>query len=294
MSIVALASAKGSPGVTTLAQLLALALAKGTSPDHHDSATERPVLLVDADPAGGDLAARRGLPGTPGLATLALRARRSFVPADVLTHCQTIAGAVQALVGVAGREQSAALEPVLGRIVEALAGLPHVVIIDVGRIDVSSPVLLELLSSAQTLALVTRATTEALLHTRSTCESLLIHGIVPELVLVGRGRHRPREVAEAVGAGIIGTIVDAPGDAAISYRGLPDPKGPLSRSAQALAGVVMSRVVDPGASAGDAVAPSGRPPATGARKRDANGTRWSDAVARWTRGRPAGSSVALP
>jgi MinD-like ATPase involved in chromosome partitioning or flagellar assembly len=239
VTLFVLASAKGSPGVTTLAQLLALALAAA---GERQEARQRPVLLVEADPAGGDLAARRGLPGTPGLATLALRARRSLLPADVLSHCQTIVGGVETLVGVAGREQSAALEPVLGRIVEALSGLPHLVVVDAGRVDVSSPLSLALLGAGQPPSVVTRATTEALLHTRSACESLRKRGIAPELVLVGRGRHHSKDVADAVGAGILGTVVDSPRDAARSYGGLPDPRCLLSRSVQVLAGVIQGRL----------------------------------------------------
>jgi MinD-like ATPase involved in chromosome partitioning or flagellar assembly len=293
MSLVALASAKGSPGVTTLAQLLALALAAPKGRQDTQCAA-RPVLLVESDPAGGDIAARLGLPGTPGLATLALRARRSLAPADVLSHCQTIAGAVHVLVGVAGREQSAALEPVLGRVIEALVGLPHVVVLDAGRIDVSSSLSLELLGSAQTLAVVTRATTDALLHARSACESLRSRGLVPELVLVGRGRHHPRDVAQAVGAAVLGTIVDAPREAAVSYDGLPDPKCALSRSAQALAGVIRSRGDDALAAPPESLASSIPAAARPSRRRLANAIRWPEAVTRSTTRRPSASPVALP
>src|SRR5207244_2826784 len=50
MTAVAWCSAKGSPGVTTAVQLVAGAWPAG-----------RPLLIVEADPAGGDLAARLGL-----------------------------------------------------------------------------------------------------------------------------------------------------------------------------------------------------------------------------------------
>jgi len=246
----------------------------------------------------GTLAARRGLPGTPGLATLALRARRSLLPADVLSHCQTIAGGVETLVGVAGREQSAALEPVLGRIVEALRGLPHVVVVDAGRVDVSSSLSLELLRAAESPALVTRATTEALVHTRSACESLHKHAIAPQLVLVGQGRHHRRDVAQAVGAEILGTVVDAPGDAALAYGGLPDPSCLLSRSVHVLAGAIRSRLDASPVAQGDAAAPSlTRPASTTGRQRAAT-DRLPGAVLRLATGRATwratGSPVTIP
>ena len=63
MSVVALASAKGSPGVTTTALALA-------------SWWPRQAVLIEADPAGGDLAARTGLAEEPGLVGLAAALRR--------------------------------------------------------------------------------------------------------------------------------------------------------------------------------------------------------------------------
>ena len=64
MTTLALASVKGSPGVTTTALALA-------------SWWPRPVVIVEADPAGGDLAARLGLPEEPGLVGLAASLRRN-------------------------------------------------------------------------------------------------------------------------------------------------------------------------------------------------------------------------
>jgi hypothetical protein len=63
MSIVVLTSAKGSPGVSTTTLALA-------------SWWKRPLILMEADPAGGDLAARLGMPEEPGLVGLAASMRR--------------------------------------------------------------------------------------------------------------------------------------------------------------------------------------------------------------------------
>ena len=67
--LVAVASVKGAPGVTTTA--LALAAAWPAAVD----GGVRPVV-VEADAAGGDVAARLGLPHAPGLLDVAVAARR--------------------------------------------------------------------------------------------------------------------------------------------------------------------------------------------------------------------------
>ena len=72
MTVVALASVKGSPGVTTAATALAAAWPTG-----------RQVLLVEADPFGGDLAPRYGSTVTGGLASLFAAARRTLTPEAV-------------------------------------------------------------------------------------------------------------------------------------------------------------------------------------------------------------------
>lgn len=81
MSVIALCSLKGSPGATTAA----LALATSTT-------LRADTLLVEADPAGGDLAARLGFPSEPGLASLAAAGRRELDARLVEQHRQQVAG----------------------------------------------------------------------------------------------------------------------------------------------------------------------------------------------------------
>jgi MinD-like ATPase involved in chromosome partitioning or flagellar assembly len=61
--LLAVCSLKGSPGVTTLATALGARWPAGETP-----------ILVEADPAGGDLMARFRLNDAPGLVTLAVAA----------------------------------------------------------------------------------------------------------------------------------------------------------------------------------------------------------------------------
>jgi MinD-like ATPase involved in chromosome partitioning or flagellar assembly len=77
VALIALASAKGSPGVTTTALALA-------------AVWPRAVLLAECDPAGGDTAAgflRAQAEPSSTLLDVALAARRGLSPGDVLAHC---------------------------------------------------------------------------------------------------------------------------------------------------------------------------------------------------------------
>lgn len=239
MSVVALASAKGSPGVTTLAHRVGDVLARR---ERQARRAPRPVVLVEADVAGGDLAARRGLPGAPGLASLALSARRAFGPETVLDHCQQL-GAVGVLVGVAGCRQGLVVAPVLGRALDALAEADAVVVLDVGRLG---PPLLDdpsLLRRADPLCLVTRTSAECAVHARSAVDALRAHGLAPELVLVGRPEYRADAVAAAVGAPVLGSVAHSPVEAATDpRRPLRGRRGDLARSVETLADLLLARM----------------------------------------------------
>jgi hypothetical protein len=80
MTVVAVGSVR-SCGVTTLALGLA-----ATWP------TGRQVVLVEADPAGGTLAAASGWPPEPGLVSLAAAARRGGDPGLLWEHCHQLEG----------------------------------------------------------------------------------------------------------------------------------------------------------------------------------------------------------
>lgn len=135
MSTIAFFSAKGAPGVSTTAMLVA-------------SLWPRPALLADCDPAGGDMGLRLpGPDGRPldlgtGLLSLLPLARRELSPATVRQHAQPVLGGGEVVVGVTGPEQAAAVGPVWGRLAQAFAGLDgQDVIVDLGRLDPASPVL---------------------------------------------------------------------------------------------------------------------------------------------------------
>jgi MinD-like ATPase involved in chromosome partitioning or flagellar assembly len=149
MALIAIASDKGAPGVTTAALALA-------------AVWPRPVLLAECDPAGGDLVYRFPAAGgghldpRRGVLSLAVIARRGMAPHQVWEHAQKLHGGLDVLAGVTNAEQGAGLSLLWGPIGKVLASLPQAdVIADCGRLGADGP-LYDLLAEATTVVLVSR------------------------------------------------------------------------------------------------------------------------------------------
>jgi len=149
MALIAIASDKGAPGVTTAALALA-------------AVWPRPVLLAECDPAGGDLVYRFPAAGgghldpRRGVLSLAVIARRGMAPHQVWGHAQKLHGGLDVLAGVTNAEQGAGLSLLWGPIGKVLASLPQAdVIADCGRLGADGP-LYDLLAEATTVVLVSR------------------------------------------------------------------------------------------------------------------------------------------
>jgi len=149
MALIAIASDKGAPGVTTAALALA-------------AVWPRPVLLAECDPAGGDLVYRFPAVGggrldpRRGVLSLAVVARRGMQPQQVWEHVQKLHGGLDVLAGVTNAEQGAGLSLLWGPIGKVLASLPQAdVIADCGRLGADGP-LYDLLAEATTVVLVTK------------------------------------------------------------------------------------------------------------------------------------------
>lgn len=147
--LIALASAKGSPGVTTLASALG-------------AVWPRDVVVADCDPAGGDFAFRNqqadGSPLEPerGLLSLAAAARRGISPDEVTEHVQTAGGGLDVLVGVSRPEQLTGIGPVWPQVAHALRDLSGMdVIADCGRVTAGSPAT-PILAAADAVVVVVR------------------------------------------------------------------------------------------------------------------------------------------
>jgi hypothetical protein len=204
VSVVALASVKGSPGVTTVALALA-------------SWWPRPVVVLEADPAGGDLAVRLGLPEDPGLVGLAAALRRHS-QADVLEHyTQESALGIPVVPAPAGARQSAASVSLLA----ALPGSPLAfevdVLLDLGRLDHSSPAR-PLAQGTDALIWVCRPQLGDLAHLSAAVE----HGRgspAASIVLSGAGPYPSDEVAATLGVTVLGHLPSDLGGAEALWEG---------------------------------------------------------------------------
>lgn len=240
MSLIVLASDKGSPGVTTAAVALA-----GVWP--------RRAILAECDPAGGDLVyrtpAESGAPLNPniGMLSLATTARHGLSPHQLEQHVQRMHGGLELVVGLATGDQSAGLTglwPSLGRVFDAMPDAD--VIADCGRVDAGSPAL-ELMAAATAVVLIARTSAEQIAHVRDRALSLLQRvgggtataggglGVPIGVVLIVDPKQRARVTAQVdellrnsgLPVKVIGTIADDPDGAdLINGRG----RGRLDRT----------------------------------------------------------------
>lgn len=199
MTLVALGSAKGSPGVTTVVAALA-----ARWPDH------RRLLVVECDPAGADLAARLGLGPERGLVALAAEGRRALTPDMLWQQTQPLPGSTsaQVLAGPASAEQAtAALAALSSRLAALLAGLDGIdVVADCGRLDPASPAM-AMVRAAELVVLVARPSISQLHHLAARVQALG-PGLPTALLLVGDRPYGVSEAGRAVGVEPLGTIAE--------------------------------------------------------------------------------------
>jgi MinD-like ATPase involved in chromosome partitioning or flagellar assembly len=165
MGLYVIASAKGSPGVTTTSVVLA-----GAWP-------VEPVL-ADLDPAGGDVALRyrdeAGAPLDPdrGLLSLGAGVRRGSGEALLTDHVQRVSGGLQVLTGVTSPSQVQGLGPAWLHLARLLRSDPEGrdVIADCGRLMPGSATV-PVLQNADAVLMVARPTVEGLAHLRERLHS---------------------------------------------------------------------------------------------------------------------------
>lgn len=220
MSVIVFGSAKASPGVTTALS----ALAAGWP-------SNRDVLIVEADPDGGVLAARCGLAAEPGLSTFAVTGRRRPQAQELARHVQPMSAAgVRALVAPPAAEQARrALDLAAGSLADLLPRLSNTdVFIDAGRLrpgSEDSP----LVEGADAVVVVTRPRLDELQQVPARLRAL--RPIVPRvgLLLVGERPYPPAEVAAALDVEVI-AVLAADAHAADALVG-QDSRALLRRSA---------------------------------------------------------------
>lgn len=241
MAVVALASASGSPGVTTTALGMALLW-------------PRPVLLVEADPTGGSGLLAGYFRGTTeyvsGMIELALASSIGDALADV---ARPIEGTqVSYVAGTRSHTQAGALHDLWPPLAEALADLESTgqdVIVDAGRLGLAgSPD--ALLENAELALLVSHTTLPALSGLRSWAESMRRPALdwhQAAALLVGEGQpYSAREVSTVVNLPVVASLADDPDSAAVFSRGATPPRkfetGALTRSLRAAVAAIHATI----------------------------------------------------
>ncbi len=196
MLSVAVCSLRGAPGASTVAAGLAAAWPVTDAGR---------VVLVEADPAGGVLAARWALSENPGLLDLAARNRAGDLAAvEAAAQAWTdTAGVVVAPTdpdAVAGLLASAS-----GQVVDTLAGLGVPVVVDVGRLSRKSMALPLAVRAARAVVVCPRRL-DAAAGMAPWAARLVDTGARPVLVAVGDGPYSPAEVAASAGLELAGVL----------------------------------------------------------------------------------------
>ncbi len=204
--ILAVGSLKGSPGATTLALALA---------DRWPAEGGEP-LVVEADPAGGDLGARFGLAAGRGLVSLAAAGRRGGgQPRPLADHVQPLPGGLQVLPAPAGAEHA---RQVLGELAgggwsllwSAAQADGQTLIVDCGRLDPLTPAA-PALRAADVLLLVVRPRDDELAHLAARIH--VVQGwALPAwyvVVVAEAGRtpdYRVRDITRVLGPRVLGPL----------------------------------------------------------------------------------------
>jgi flagellar biosynthesis protein FlhG len=197
MSAIALCSGKGSPGTTFVAANLAAALSRAGEE----------VLLLDLDPAGGDLCCYLGLDPRRGLYPLLRMEGGSPSPDRLLAEAEERSGFL-AVCGFAEPSDLASPE-VLRAALRATRGSGRTILADLGRVsEANAPTALE----AESVILAVRPDLVSVLGAERALRGLERAGVPPERIAVlisSLERHRPgdlAEVKEALGLPILGAV----------------------------------------------------------------------------------------
>lgn len=199
MTLYAFASTHGSPGVTSTVLGLA-ATWLGT--------TGRPVLVVEADPDGGVVAARfDDLRADRTIADVAVEVRRDFDVGAVLSSAQPLWGAVPVVVAPPSAEQAgSALAASAERLAAGLAAIDDLdVLVDLGRLTTRSPSI-PFARRAVATALVTRPTFDAVASLTTRVGELRGRGCELAVATIGDQPYGPQDVAQTVDAPLVAAL----------------------------------------------------------------------------------------
>ncbi|MFI7025148.1 ParA family protein [Micromonospora sp. NPDC049900] len=246
MTVICLASAKGSPGVTTASLAFALTWS-------------RLVVLAECDPAGGDIAAgylrHLELDGSRGLMQLVVAELRGQASEQFWSQLVDLdpPGAQRLLLpGIATPAQAASLDPNWFGLAGFFRSLEHHdpgfdVLVDCGRL-VAPHAPWPLLSRADLVLLVVKPTLSSLLPARAAVQTLLA-GNSPGndgqigLVVVGGGDYDDGAVSRHLGVPVIAHLPqDNRSARVLAHGGTVRTRRPMLRAAAAAEGKVARAV----------------------------------------------------
>jgi len=207
MSIIPVFSVAGSPGVTSVACLLASTW-DGTGP----------VAVVECDPSGGDLAPRFGLSTAIGWPSLVSAVRRTGSTTPIAPHLQRLPGGLSVLIGALEGAPMAADTPESEVVRDGIGGADGngLAVIDLGRLPPGAGPGGGWLEAGGCAVLVARDDPAAAVRVRSRAPQLLelTHGRLG-LVLVGGSQFSCRELADLTGLAPFGELPFDPASAAV-------------------------------------------------------------------------------
>lgn len=236
MTVISVTSVKHSPGATTLALALVAARPSGQAPGNSRA------VLVEADPAGGDLAGRIGLPLEPGLASLAASARHAGAHFDIDMHLQALPCGGEVVVGPTSPELAdGAIRSMADRLPSAVRSCGFGVI-DCGRWAPGSPASAVLAGSDWTLVVV-RPDLVGIDHLLSRIDSIRrLAGGALAIAVVGDRPYGSPVVAEATGCPALTVALDPDAVEALhgGHRAAIARRSRLVRSARSILDAILT------------------------------------------------------
>ncbi len=248
MSTLVLASAKGSPGVTTATLALSFWW-------------PHPLILIEADQAGGDLAVRLGMSEEPGLVGLAAALRRSQIGhqqhSDLIAqHAQRTPAGTQVVLAPAGSAQAASALSLLFESVSVSPPHGTDLLVDIGRSAIAAESNNEVASgqtrgwrgtSSDVVIWICRPDLADLAHLAARLHHQRDSNGVQAIVLVGAGSYPPAEIATTLGVPVIGRLPADPSGAAALCAGAGRgwTRSPLSRASRTLAETISASLDSP-------------------------------------------------
>jgi len=221
VTVIALCSGKGSPGVSTLACVTGAVWPP-----------ERRVVVAECDPSGNDLAARFGLSPRLGMTSLVLahrRPERSNASFDM--HLQHLPGGLETLVGPVNADSAGTLDRELGTTGPGIFPAGIDILVDCGRFQSGASGQQGILRTADWVVVVTRPDAAGLAHTLWTLEvirSLDTTGTCA-VVAVGSNEFPARQIEQTLRTMLLEVVPLDPGSAAMAC-GAPGKSSRFARS----------------------------------------------------------------